>query len=115
MIDKQIISEMWRHRDIGAGVILKNKSIYSTLQSARFEEARVAISLKANQDNMYLKKAEHKVAQLNAIALDNDYILTTPQIDDVKTTINEIPSGVISYTSTVNTIFEEVPTTEIKL
>lgn len=115
MIDKQIISEMWRHRDIKAGVTIKNKSIYTTVENAKFEEARRIIALKANQDNMALKKADYKVAQLNAMAIDDDYIITSAQIDDVKTTIDNISTAAINYVTAVNTTFNEVETTDITL
>jgi hypothetical protein len=115
MIDKQIISEMWRHRDMKAGVIFKNKSIYATLENAKFEEARVHISLKANQDNLYLKKAEHKVAQLNAMAVDEDYIIAAEQIGEVQAMIEEIPTDPIEYDSNINDEFEEVETDDIEL
>lgn len=115
MLDKQIISEMWRHRDMKAGVTIKNKSTYTTIENAKFEEARRHIAIKANQDNMYLKKADYKVAQLNAMAIDDDYIITSLQIDDVKTTIDSIPSGAITYTTAIGSTFTEVETTEITL
>lgn len=115
MIDKQIISEMWRHRDMKAGVTIKNKSVHTTIENAKFEEARRYIAIKANQDNMYLKKADYKVAQLNAMAIDDDYIITSTQIDDVKTTIDGIPTTAPTYTTTVNSTFTEVETTDITL
>ena len=115
MMDKQIITEMWRHRDLQAGVNIKNKSAYATLESAKFEEARRHIAIKANQDNMYLKKADYKVNQLNAMAMDDDYIITAEQIGDVKETIDAVPTGAIDYSSTIVTSIEEVPTTEITL
>lgn len=115
MIDKQIISEMWRHRDLKAGVIIKNKSVYSTLAGAKFEEARRVIALKANQDNLYLKKAEHKVAQLNAMAMDDDYVITAEQIADVKETIDEISAAELTYESIVEGQFDEVETADISL
>ena len=115
MMDKQIITEMWRHRDLQAGVNIKNKSAYATLESAKFEEARRHIAIKANQDNMYLKKADYKVNQLNAMAIDDDYIITAEQIGDVKDTIDAVPVEAIAYSSTIATTIEEVPTTEITL
>lgn len=115
MIDKQIISEMWRHRDMKAGVLIKNKSVYTTIENAKFEEARRYIAMKANADNLYLKKAEHKVAQLNAMAMDDDYIITEAQINDVKSTVDNIPLASPFYTSIVNTTFTEVTTTDIAL
>lgn len=115
MMDKQIITEMWRHRDLQAGVNIKNKSAYATLESAKFEEARRHIAIKANQDNMYLKKADYKVNQLNAMAMDDDYIITADQIGDVKSTIDAVPTGVIEYNSSITTNITEVPTNEITL
>lgn len=115
MMDKQIISEMWRHRDIKAGVTIKNKSTYTTIENAKFEEARRHIALKANQDNMYLKKADYKVAQLNAMAIDDDYIITALQIEDVKTTIDNISVAAMTYATTVGSTFTEVETADITL
>ncbi len=115
MMDKQIITEMWRHRDLQAGVTIKNKSAFATLESAKFEEARRHIAIKANQDNMYLKKADYKVNQLNAMAMDDDYIITAEQIADVKNTIDTVPVGTIEYISSITTKITEVPTTEITL
>lgn len=115
MIDKQIISEMWRHRDMKAGVTIKNKSIYTTLQNAKFEEARTHIAIKANADNLYLKKADYKVSQLNAMAIDDDYILTAEQISDVKNTIDAIPTTPPQYNTTVEMTFTEVDTNDIVL
>lgn len=115
MIDKQIISEMWRHRDMKAGVLLKNKSVYTTLKNAKFEEARTHIAIKANQDNMYLKKADYKVNQLNAMAVDEDYIIGATQIEDVKSTIDAIPTTALTYTSDISTTFSEVEVTDITL
>ncbi len=113
LIEEQIKTEKYRHRDLRASVMIKNQNGITSKQQGKFEEARRYIAIKANEQNMHLKKTDYKVQQLDAIATDNDYILTSEQIADTKETIDNLPTEAISYTTEITGTIDVIPTTEI--
>ena len=111
LVDEQIKTEKYRYNDFKASINIKNQSAVATFQQAKFVEARKEIAIKSNQDNMYLKKADFKVMEMDAYAKDDDIKISSTQMSGVKTTIDAIPTGKLSYTSTVTNTPEKISTT----
>lgn len=101
LIAEQIVSEKYRHRDLRSSISVKNASIEVTKQQAKFEEARRYIAIEANHQNVYMKKADFKVQNLQAIATDDDITISAEQMTDSKETIDDIPVKKIDYTTEV--------------
>ena len=84
-----------------------------TKQQAKFEEARRYIALQSNNQNTFMKKADYKVQQLQALAQDDKVVISAEQISDTKTTIEAIPTQIISYDTEVQVDSINIPDTEI--
>jgi hypothetical protein len=102
LLAEQIVSEKYRHRDLRSSTAVKMASLEVTQQQAKFEEARRHIAIKANHQNAFMKKADFKVQQLQAIATDDDITISAEQMADSKSTIDGIPTDKISYQSEVS-------------
>ena len=113
MIIQQIVTEQYRHRDLRASIKVKIASNEVTKQQAKFEEARRHIALQSNNQNTFMKKADYKVQQLQALAQDDKVVISAEQISDTKTTIEAIPTQTISYNSEVKVDSINIPDTEI--
>ncbi len=113
VIEQQELTEKYRHRDLRASVNVKNASMTVSKHQAKFEEARKHIAIKANQQNMVLKKSGFKVQQLEAVATDDDYIIESAQMEDVKNSIDNITTTEVTYTSEITGTSDAIPTTEI--
>ncbi len=111
LVDEQIKTEKYRHNDFKASINIKNQSAVATFQQAKFEEARKEIAIKSNQDNMFLKKADFRVMEMDAYAKDDDITISATQMSGVKTTIDAISTNKLSYTSTVTNRPEKISTT----
>lgn len=101
LIIQQIVTEQYRHRDLRASIAIKVASNEVTKQQAKFEEARRHIAIQSNNQNTFMKKADYKVQQLQALAQDDKVVISAEQISDTKTTIEAIPTQVIQYSSEV--------------
>ncbi|QDF28990.1 hypothetical protein [Halarcobacter anaerophilus] len=112
-IAEQIMTEKYRHRDLRASTAVKTASMEVTKQQAKFEEARRFIALKANTQNAYMKKADYKVQNMQALATDDDVTISAEQMSDAKTTIDNIPTDAITYTTEVNISDSGIETTTI--
>ena len=104
LIIQQIVTEQYRHRDLRASIKVKIASNEVTKQQAKFEEARRHIVLQSNNQNTFMKKADYKVQQLQALAQDDKVVISEEQISDTKTTIEAIPTDVINYDTEVQVI-----------
>ena len=113
LIIQQIVTEQYRHRDLRASIKVKIASNEVTKQQAKFEEARRHIALQSNNQNTFMKKADYKVQQLQALAQDDKVVISAEQISDTKTTIEAIPTQIISYTTEVQVDNINIPDTEI--
>ena len=113
LIIQQIVTEQYRHRDLRASIKVKIASNEVTKQQAKFEEARRHIAIQSNNQNTFMKKADYKVQQLQALAQDDKVVISAEQISDTKTTIEAIPTKIISYTSEVQVTNINIPDTEI--
>ena len=113
LIIQQIVTEQYRHRDLRASIKVKIASNEVTKQQAKFEEARRHIALQSNNQNTFMKKADYKVQQLLAIAQDDKIKISEEQISDTKTTIEAIPTQIISYNTEVQVDSINIPDTEI--
>ena len=113
LIIQQIVTEQYRHRDLRASIKVKIASNEVTKQQAKFEEARRYIALQSNNQNTFMKKADYKVQQLQALAQDDKVVISAEQISDTKTTIEAIPTQIISYTTEVQVTNINIPDTEI--
>ena len=113
LIIQQIVTEQYRHRDLRASIKVKIASNEVTKQQAKFEEARRHIALQSNNQNTFMKKADYKVQQLQALAQDDKVVISAEQISDTKTTIEAIPTDVISYNTEVQVDSINIPDTEI--
>ena len=113
LIIQQIVTEQYRHRDLRASIKVKIASNEVTKQQAKFEEARRHIALQSNNQNTFMKKADYKVQQLQALAQDDKVVISAEQISDTKTTIEAIPTQIISYSSEVKVDSINIPDTEI--
>ena len=113
LIIQQIVTEQYRHRDLRASIKVKIASNEVTKQQAKFEEARRHIALQSNNQNTFMKKADYKVQQLQALAQDDKVVISADQISDTKTTIEAIPTQIISYNSEVQVDSINIPDTEI--
>lgn len=113
LIIQQIVTEQYRHRDLRASIKVKIASNEVTKQQAKFEEARRHIALQSNNQNTFMKKADYKVQQLLAIAQDDKIKISEEQISDTKTTIEAIPTQIISYNTEVLVTNINIPDTEI--
>ena len=113
LIIQQIITEQYRHRDLRASIKVKIASNEVTKQQAKFEEARRHIAIQSNNQNTFMKKADYKVQQLQALAQDDKVVISAEQISDTKTTIEAIPTQIISYSSEVKVDSINIPDTEI--
>lgn len=102
LIAEQIVSEKYRHRDLRSSTAVKMASLEVTQQQAKFEEARRYIAIEANHQNAFMKKADFKVQQLQAIATDDDITISAEQMADSKSTIDGIPTDKINYQSEVS-------------
>lgn len=113
LIIQQIVTEQYRHRDLRASIKVKVSSNEVTKQQAKFEEARRHIALQSNNQNTFMKKADYKVQQLQALAQDDKVVISAEQISDTKTAIEAIPTKVISYDTEVQVDNINIPDTEI--
>ena len=113
LIIQQIVTEQYRHRDLRASIKVKIASNEVTKQQAKFEEARRYIALQSNNQNTFMKKADYKVQQLQALAQDDTVVISAEQISDTKTTIEAIPTQIISYNTEVQVDSINIPDTEI--
>ena len=113
LIIQQIVTEQYRHRDLRASIKVKIASNEVTKQQAKFEEARRYIALQSNNQNAFMKKADYKVQQLQALAQDDKVVISEEQISDTKTTIEAIPTQIISYNTEVLVDSINIPDTEI--
>jgi hypothetical protein len=113
LIIQQIVTEQYRHRDLRASIKVKIASNEVTKQQAKFEEARRHIALQSNNQNTFMKKADYKVQQLQALAQDDKVVISAEQISDTKTTIEAIPTDVINYNTEVQVDNINIPDTEI--
>ena len=113
LIIQQIVTEQYRHRDLRASIKVKIASNEVTKQQAKFEEARRYIALQSNNQNTFMKKADYKVQQLQALAQDDKVVISAEQISDTKTTIEAIPTDVINYNTEVQVDSINIPDTEI--
>ena len=113
LIIQQIVTEQYRHRDLRASIKVKIASNEVTKQQAKFEEARRYIALQSNNQNTFMKKADYKVQQLQALAQDDKVVISEAQISDTKTTIEAIPTDVINYDTEVQVDSINIPDTEI--
>jgi hypothetical protein len=113
LIIQQIVTEQYRHRDLRASIKVKIASNEVTKQQAKFEEARRHIALQSNNQNTFMKKADYKVQQLQALAQDDKIKISEEQISDTKTTIEAIPTQIISYNTEVQVDNINIPDTEI--
>lgn len=113
LIIQQIVTEQYRHRDLRASIKVKIASNEVTKQQAKFEEARRHIAIQSNNQNTFMKKADYKVQQLLAIAQDDKVVISAEQISDTKTTIEAIPTQIISYNTEVLVDSINIPDTEI--
>ena len=113
LIIQQIVTEQYRHRDLRASIKVKIASNEVTKQQAKFEEARRHIALQSNNQNTFMKKADYKVQQLQALAQDDKVVISAEQISDTKTTIEAIPTQIISYNTEVIVDSINIPDTEI--
>ena len=113
LIIQQIVTEQYRHRDLRASIKVKIASNEVTKQQAKFEEARRHIALQSNNQNTFMKKADYKVQQLQALAQDDKVAISAEQISDTKTTIEAIPTQIISYNTEVQVDSINIPDTEI--
>ena len=113
LIIQQIVTEQYRHRDLRASIKVKIASNEVTKQQAKFEEARRHIAIQSNNQNTFMKKADYKVQQLQALAQDDKVVISAEQISDTKTTIEAIPTQIISYNSEVQVDNINIPDTEI--
>lgn len=114
LIIQQIVTEQYRHRDLRASIKVKIASNEVTKQQAKFEEARRHIALQSNNQNTFMKKADYKVQQLQALAQDDKVVISAEQISDTKTTIEAIPTDVINYDTEVQVDSINIPDTEIE-
>ena len=113
LIIQQIVTEQYRHRDLRASIKVKIASNEVTKQQAKFEEARRHIAIQSNNQNTFMKKADYKVQQLQALAQDDKVVISAEQISDTKTTIEAIPTQIISYNTEVIVDSINIPDTEI--
>ena len=113
LIIQQIVTEQYRHRDLRASIKVKIASNEVTKQQAKFEEARRHIALQSNNQNTFMKKADYKVQQLQALAQDDKIKISEEHISDTKTTIEAIPTEVINYNTEVLVTNINIPDTEI--
>ena len=113
LIIQQIVTEQYRHRDLRASIKVKIASNEVTKQQAKFEEARRHIAIQSNNQNTFMKKADYKVQQLQALAQDDKVVISAEQISDTKTTIEAIPTDVINYNTEVQVDNINIPDTEI--
>ena len=113
LIIQQIVTEQYRHRDLRASIKVKIASNEVTKQQAKFEEARRHIAIQSNNQNTFMKKADYKVQQLQALAQDDNVVISAEQISDTKTTIEAIPTQIISYNTEVQVDSINIPDTEI--
>ena len=113
LIIQQIVTEQYRHRDLRASIKVKIASNEVTKQQAKFEEARRHIAIQSNNQNTFMKKADYKVQQLQALAQDDKVVISAEQISDTKTTIEAIPTDVINYDTEVQVDSINIPDTEI--
>ena len=113
LIIQQIVTEQYRHRDLRASIKVKIASNEVTKQQAKFEEARRHIAIQSNNQNTFMKKADYKVQQLQALAQDDKIKISEEQISDTKTTIEAIPTQIISYNTEVQVDSINIPDTEI--
>lgn len=113
LIIQQIVTEQYRHRDLRASIKVKIASNEVTKQQAKFEEARRHIAIQSNNQNTFMKKADYKVQQLQALAQDDKVVISADQISDTKTTIEAIPTQIISYNTEVQVDSINIPDTEI--
>ena len=114
LIIQQIVTEQYRHRDLRASIKVKIASNEVTKQQAKFEEARRHIAIQSNNQNTFMKKADYKVQQLQALAQDDKVVISAEQISDTKTTIEAIPTQIISYSTEVLVTNINIPDTEIE-
>ena len=113
LIIQQIVTEQYRHRDLRASIKVKIASNEVTKQQAKFEEARRHIAIQSNNQNTFMKKADYKVQQLQALAQDDKVVISAEQISDTKTTIEAILTQTISYNTEVQVDSINIPDTEI--
>jgi len=99
---EQINSERLRQQDTKANVALKNQQILVTWESARTEEARRLVLLKANNDNLKIKQSEHLVNYFKVVSDDEDVAITTDSLHtSIKTNIEGLDDNAIVIAATL--------------
>ena len=100
---QQINTEKRRQDDIAATINIKNQDAVYKYQQAKFEESRRYLGIKANVDNMQIRKAMARVEEMNAFMTNDSYDVTSEQFNASKTTIDAISTTQLTYTSEVIT------------
>ncbi len=101
---EQIKTEKRRQEDILATINIKNQDAIYKFQQAKFEESRRLLGIKANLDNMQIRKAMARVDEMNAFMTNDSYDVTAEQFNASKTTIDEISTAPLTYTSEVTVV-----------
>ena len=99
---EQINSERLRQQDTKANIALKNHQTLTTWESARTEESRRLVLLKANNDNLKIKQSEHLVNYFKVVSDDEDVTITADSLHTaIKTNIEALDDNAIAITATL--------------
>jgi len=110
---EQINSERLRQQDTKANILLKNQQTKTTFESAKTEEARRLVLLKANNDNLKIKQSEHLVNYFKVVSDDEDVAITSGDLHiAIKTNIEALSDDAINIIDTLPSDSTYTTTTE---
>jgi hypothetical protein len=101
LVKKQQNTEIRRQEDLAATILLKGQDTQYKYQQTLFEESRRYLGIKANSDNMAIRKAMAKVEEMAAFMSNESYNVGTSQIEDSKNAINDISISSLIYPTSV--------------
>lgn len=99
---EQINSERLRQQDTKANIALKNQQTAAAWESAKTEESRRLVLLKANNDNLKIKQSEHLVNYFKVVSDDEDVAITSENLHtSIKTNIEALDDNAIVISNTL--------------
>jgi hypothetical protein len=99
---EQIKIEQKKQKDIDALLEIRYQDAMLKYQQAKFEESRRYLGIKANVDNMQIRKAMARVKEMSAFMINDSYDVTPDQFSASKTTIDNISTTKLTYTTEVS-------------
>lgn len=99
LVEAQVETQKKQKLDVMAGINIKNQQAKATLESARFEEARRHILIDSTLFNNQINKSKEENALLNALAVDDKFVITDTHLLRVRNAMDGITTTKTTYTT----------------